>query len=166
MGLPRSVEDSTYEKSKNKKKKKKEREKKEERYPRRSWQSLGIAVRRRPTTPQKRLPLSLIRLPTLPPSFFSLSFSFSSMTVLFDPSEKTALRALRLLPTPVFLLAVDLTAAPATTSPRFDERRANFFPSTCPPKPEETVFPLGERASLLDKLEILCCDPALGDARF
>lgn len=75
MGLPRSVEDSTYEKSKNKKKKK-EREKKEERYPRRSWQSLGIAVRRRPTTPQKRLPLSLIRLPTLPPSFFSPLFFF------------------------------------------------------------------------------------------
>lgn len=71
MGLPRSVEDSTYEKSKNKKKRRKKKRKGGEVYPRRSWQSLGIEVRRRPTTPQKRLPLSLIlRLPTLPPSFF------------------------------------------------------------------------------------------------
>lgn len=165
MGLPRSVEDSTYEKSKNKKKRRKKKRKGGEVYPRRSWQSLGIEVRRPRHRRDFPCPLFFDFQPSLPLFFFPLSFSFSSMTVLFDPSEKTALRALRLLPTPVFLLAVDLTAAPATTSPRFDEHRANFFPSTCPPKPE-TVFPLGERASLLDKLEILRCGPAPGDARF
>lgn len=132
MGLPRSAEEgSTYEKSKNKKKKKKKERKKKKRR--------GIHVGRgsvrvyKTTTPQKRLPLSLIRLPTLPP-FFSPPFFF----LLYDRPvrsfrENSSPRASpTAIPTPVFLLAVDLTAAPATTSPRFDDRPREFLPFDVP----------------------------------